>query len=133
MRISRDLVDEIVAHAREDLPNECCGIVATTDDRAVQVYRATNAVPSPMRFEIDPRDLIRIHTAIEGAGNEMGSMYHSHVKSPAYPSQTDVNFAQNWPGVVWLIVSLADRDAPDVRGFRISGAEIEEVPLTIDP
>jgi proteasome lid subunit RPN8/RPN11 len=59
-------------------------------------------------------------------------MYHSHVKSPAYPSQTDVNFAQAWPGVVWLIVSLADPDAPDVRGFRISGPDIEEVTLTIE-
>jgi proteasome lid subunit RPN8/RPN11 len=131
VRISRDLVEEIVAHAREDLPNECCGIVSTSDGAAVRVYRATNAVPSPVRFEIDPRDLIRIHSDIERAGIEMGSMYHSHVKSPAYPSQTDVNFAQNWPGVVWLIVSLADRDAPDLRGFHITGPEIQEVPLSI--
>jgi [CysO sulfur-carrier protein]-S-L-cysteine hydrolase len=131
VRIGRDLVDQIVAHAREDLPNECCGIVSTSDDAAVRVYRATNAVPSPVRFEIDPRDLIRIHTDIEKSKHEMGSMYHSHVKSPAYPSQTDVNFAQNWPGVVWLIVSLADRDAPDLRGFRISGPDIQEVPLII--
>jgi [CysO sulfur-carrier protein]-S-L-cysteine hydrolase len=131
VRIGRDLVDQIVAHAREDLPNECCGIVSTSDDAAVRVYRATNAVPSPVRFEIDPRDLIRIHTDIEKSKHDMGSMYHSHVKSPAYPSQTDVNFAQNWPGVVWLIVSLADRDAPDLRGFRISGPDIQEVPLTI--
>jgi proteasome lid subunit RPN8/RPN11 len=132
MRIARALVDEMIQHAREDLPNECCGIVSTRDGAAVQVYRARNAVPSPLRFEIDPRDLIRIHTDIEESGHEMGSMYHSHVKSPAYPSQTDVNFAQNWPGVVWLIVSVADRDAPDVRGFRISGAEIEEIELTIE-
>ncbi|MGH2980026.1 MAG: Mov34/MPN/PAD-1 family protein [Solirubrobacterales bacterium] len=132
MRIASALVDEIVQHAREDLPNECCGIVATRGGSAVRVYRAKNAVPSPLRFEIDPRDLIRIHTDIEQSGHEMGSMYHSHVKSPAYPSQTDVNFAQNWPGVVWLIVSLAEPDAPDLRGFRISGADIEEVPLTID-
>jgi [CysO sulfur-carrier protein]-S-L-cysteine hydrolase len=132
VRISRDLVDQMVAHAREDLPNECCGIVATKDGSAVQVYRATNAVPSPLRFEIDPRDLIRIYADIEKSGHEMGSMYHSHVKSAAYPSQTDVNFAQNWPGVVWLIVSLADRDAPDVRGFQIAGPEIEEVSLTIE-
>ena len=130
--MSRDLVDEIVAHAQEDLPNECCGIVSTRDGSAVQVYRATNAVASPLRFEIDPRDLIRIHSDVERAGLEMGSMYHSHVKSPAYPSQTDVNFAQNWPGVIWLIVSVADRDAPDVRGFRITGADIEEVPLSIE-
>jgi proteasome lid subunit RPN8/RPN11 len=132
VRIGRDLVDQIVAHARDDLPNECCGIVSTKDGGAVRVYRATNAVPSPLRFEIDPRDLIRIHTEIEDSGHELGSMYHSHVKSPAYPSQTDVNFAQNWPGVVWLIVSMADRDAPDLRGFRINGAEIEEVPLAIE-
>jgi [CysO sulfur-carrier protein]-S-L-cysteine hydrolase len=132
VRIGRDLVDQIVAHAREDLPNECCGIVSTSDDAAVRVYRATNAVPSPVRFEIDPRDLIRIHTDIEKSKHEMGSMYHSHVKSPAYPSQTDVNFAQNWPGVVWLIVSLADRDKPDLRGFRITGPEIQEIPLTIE-
>jgi [CysO sulfur-carrier protein]-S-L-cysteine hydrolase len=132
VRISRDLVEEIVAHAREDLPNECCGIVSTSDGAAVQVYRARNAMPSPLRFEIDSRDLIRIHSDIESAGIEMGSMYHSHVKSPAYPSQTDVNFAQSWPGVVWLIVSLADRDAPDLRGFRITGPGIQEVPLTIE-
>ena len=132
MRIARALVDEITRHARDDLPNECCGIVSTRDGDAVQVHRARNAVPSPLRFEIDPRDLIRIHTEVESQGLEMGSMYHSHVKSPAYPSQTDVNFAQNWPGVVWLIVSLADRDAPDVRGYRIDGAEIQEVPLTIE-
>jgi proteasome lid subunit RPN8/RPN11 len=59
-------------------------------------------------------------------------MYHSHVKSPAYPSQTDVNFAQNWPGVVWLIVSMADPEAPDLRAYRITGADIEDVPLTIE-
>jgi [CysO sulfur-carrier protein]-S-L-cysteine hydrolase len=132
MRIARALAEEIVQHAREDLPNECCGIVSTRDGEAVQVYRATNAVASPLRFEIDPRDLIRIHTDIERSENEMGSMYHSHVQSPAYPSQTDVNFAQNWPGVVWLIVSLADPDAPDLRGFHISGADIEEVSLTVE-
>jgi proteasome lid subunit RPN8/RPN11 len=132
VRISQDLVEEIVAHAREDLPNECCGIVSTSDGTAVRVYRAINAVPSPVRFEIDPRDLIRIHTDIESSGLEMGSMYHSHVKSPAYPSQTDVNFAQNWPGVVWLIVSLADPEVPDLRGFHITGPEIQEVPLSIE-
>jgi len=122
----------MVAHAREDLPNECCGIVSTSDGAAVQVYRATNATPSPLRFEIDSRDLIRIHSEIESAGVELGSMYHSHVKSPAYPSQTDVNFAQNWPGVVWLIVSLANPDAADLRGFHITGPEIQEVPLSIE-
>jgi proteasome lid subunit RPN8/RPN11 len=132
VRIARSLVDEIVQHAREDLPNECCGIVSTSDGSAVKVYRAHNRYESPLRFEIDPRDLIRIYSAIEDAGDEIGSMYHSHTRSPAYPSQTDVNFAQDWPGLIWLIVSLADRDVPDLRAFRIDGREIEEVELTVE-
>lgn len=132
MRISRDLVEEIVAHAREDLPNECCGIVSTKDGNAVQVYRARNEYRSPLRFRIHSQDHFRINFEIEDAGHETGAMYHSHVKSPAYPSQTDVNLAERWPGVVWLIVSLADRDAPDLRGFHITGPEIQEVPLTIE-
>ena len=131
MRIASSLLEEIVQHARADAPDECCGMFGIDGD-AVQVHRARNAVPSPLRFEIDPRDLIRIHTEIERAGLEMGSMYHSHVKSPAYPSQTDVNFAQNWPGVVWLIVSMADLDQPDLRAYKITGAEIAEVALTIE-
>ena len=131
MRITRALVDEIVAHAREDLPNECCGIVASRNGEAVKVYRAHNVHQSPLRFEIDSRDLIRIYSDIEDSGHELGSMYHSHTKSAAYPSQTDVNFAQDWPGLIWLIVSLADRDAPELKAFRITGPKIEEVELTV--
>ena len=59
-------------------------------------------------------------------------MYHSHVQSPAYPSQTDVNFAQDWPGLIWLIVSLADRDAPDLKAYRITGPDVEEVELVVE-
>jgi proteasome lid subunit RPN8/RPN11 len=132
MRIPRALADEIVAHAREDLPNECCGIVASQNGEAVKVYRAHNVHQSPLRFEIDSRDLIRIYSAIEDSGHELGSMYHSHTKSAAYPSQTDVNFAQDWPGLIWLIVSLADRQTPEIRAFRIKGPDVEEVDLIID-
>jgi proteasome lid subunit RPN8/RPN11 len=132
VRISRALADEIVAHARADLPNECCGIIASRNGAAVKVYRAHNIHQSPLRFEIDSRDLIKIYSEIEESGDELGSMYHSHTKSPAYPSQTDVNFAQDWPGLIWLIVSLADRRAPEIRAFEIKGPDIEEVELTID-
>ena len=113
-------------------PNECCGIVATQDGRAVQVFRATNAEPSPVRFEIDPRDQIRITMEIERSGWDLG------VDLPLAHAEPGLSVADRrqlrpfWPGVVWLIVSLVDRDAPDVRAFRIAGAEIEEVPLTIE-
>ena len=68
---------------------------------------------------------------IEGDGEDLVGIYHSHTNSPAYPSQTDVNLAAQWPGVLWLICSLEDYDAPVVRGFRIRDGEIEEEDLDV--
>jgi proteasome lid subunit RPN8/RPN11 len=125
------LQHEIVEHARADYPNECCGILATADGRAVKVFRATNIHHSPTRFEIDGRDVIRIMREIDEQGWELGSIYHSHTRTAAYPSQTDVNFAANWPGVSWLIVSLENQDEPSVRVFEIADGEITEAKLEI--
>ena len=97
MRISQALIDEIVAHAREDAPNECCGMVAGLDGRATRVHRARNAEDSPLRYTIHPQDQIRIMTEIEERGEELAAIYHSHTKTPPEPSQTDVNLADNWP------------------------------------
>ena len=124
------MVDELVAHAREELPNECCGIIATKDGEAMKVFRAANAYASPLRYEIDSKDLIGIYLEIEGLGWELGGIYHSHTKSAAEPSQTDINEA-HWPGAVYVIVSLADPEHPDVRGFRIVDASVSEVELAI--
>lgn len=129
MRIAKGLIEEMVAHAREDLPNECCGMVGGTDGEARTVYRATNAEASPLRYSIDAQEQFRLMREIEEAGEELVGIYHSHTKSAAYPSQTDVNLA-GWPDAVYLIASLADPEAPEVRGFwirdgRISDAEID--------
>jgi proteasome lid subunit RPN8/RPN11 len=131
VRIARDLLDEIVAHAREEAPNECCGLIAGADGRATQVHRARNEFASPMRFNVHPQDLIRITTAIEDAGEELAAIYHSHPRSEAYPSQTDVNLAANWPDPLWLICSLAERE-PILRAFTIRDGQVEEVELDVD-
>ena len=131
MVVPGSLLDEIVQHARADFPNECCGIVATNGDRAVKVFRATNIHHSPTRFEIDGRDVIRVLREIEDQGWELGSIYHSHTRTAAYPSQTDVNFAANWPDVAWLIVSLENRKEPSVRLFEIADGAIAEVDLDV--
>ena len=109
------MVDELVAHAREELPNECCGIIATKDGEAMKVFRAANAYASPLRYEIDSKDLIEIYLEIEGLGWELGGIYHSHTKSAAEPSQTDINEAR-WPDAVYVIVSLADPSIPTYEG-----------------
>ncbi len=131
MRIARSLVDEIVAHAREDLPNECCGMVGGSDGEARTVYRAENAEASPLRYSIDAKEQFRLMQRIEGAGEDLVAIYHSHTKSPAYPSQTDVNLA-GWPDAVYLIASLADSDAPAVQGFWIRDGGIEETALDVE-
>jgi proteasome lid subunit RPN8/RPN11 len=130
MRLQRSLVDEIVAHAREDMPNECCGMVGGLDGEARTVYRAANAEASPLRYSIDASEQFRLMREIEEAGEELAAIYHSHTKSEAYPSQTDVNLA-GWPDAVYLIVSLADPDSPDLKGFWIRDGEIAEAELDV--
>ncbi len=130
MRISKSLADEIVAHAREDLPNECCGMVGGGEGEMRTVYRAENAEASPLRYSIDAKEQFRLMREIEAAGEELTAIYHSHTKSPAYPSQTDVNLA-GWPEAVYLIVSLADPDAPDLKGFWIRDGGISDAELVV--
>jgi len=132
VRIPLELLEEVVAHAREEAPNECCGVIGvdpTAGDLAVVVHRARNKAASPLRFEIDPVELLDLYRRLEERGLELGGIYHSHTKTPAYPSQTDVSFAQGWPGVEWLIVSLAG-ERPQSRCFLIEGAEVRETGLT---
>jgi proteasome lid subunit RPN8/RPN11 len=132
MRIARQLIDEIVSHAREEAPNECCGMVGGTDGRATRVYPARNAEGSPLRYSIHPRDQFRIVSEIEERGEEIAAIYHSHTASPAEPSQTDINLADNWPDPVYLICSLADPAAPTVRGFAIRDRQVREVELDVE-
>jgi len=132
MKISRQLLDEVVAHALEDPANEVCGLVAVSDDderTATGVLRARNIHESPMKFEIDPAELLALYNQIEDGGGALGAIYHSHVRSAPYPSQTDVNFARSWPGVEWIIVGLAPGREPEVRSYLIEASYIEEVPI----
>ena len=132
LRFPRTLLDQIVEHAREDMPNECCGIVAAKDGAAVHVYRARNVHESPTRFEIDGLEVMRIQNEIDERGWTLASLYHSHTKTAAYPSQTDVNFAANWPGVEWIIVGIAAGSDPTVRSYLIDDGAITEVALDRD-
>ena len=107
-------------------------MVATRDGAAVSVHEATNTAASPFRFEVDGLEVHRTLTGIEDAGFELGAIYHSHTRSEPYPSQTDVNFAANWPGVEWIIVGLTKGSDPIVRSYLIDGGAITEVALDGD-
>lgn len=105
-------------------------MVGGRDGVASSVYRAVNAEASPLRYGIDAAEQFRLMRRIEEGGEELSGIYHSHTKSAAYPSQTDVNLA-GWPEAVYLIVSLAD-DEPSVRGFWIRDGEIADAELSIE-
>jgi proteasome lid subunit RPN8/RPN11 len=130
MRIAPELLDEIVAHAREEAPNECCGMVAARDGQAVRVYRARNVAPSPkLAYEIDGTEQYRIQMEIEDKGLDLGAIYHSHPRTEPYPSQTDINLAF-YPDAVYMIVGLGGGE-PDVRSYWIRDGQVEEAGLAV--
>jgi proteasome lid subunit RPN8/RPN11 len=132
MRISSELLSEIVAHAQEDPAIECCGVVAVAPGppgQAVRVHRALNKHNSALKFEIDGSELVKLYNEIDGDGYELGGIYHSHVRSAPYPSQTDINFAAKWPGVEWIIVGLSAGQEPEARSYLIDGEQVKEVAL----
>jgi len=135
MDISSDLLGQIVAHARAEAPNECCGVVAVVPAahgrpaHAMRVRRAGNVHESPKRFEMDGKEGHPPIKEFDHAGWEIGAIYHSHTHTAPYPSQTDVNFAAQWPGVEWIIVGLADPEAPEVRSYLIEEGVVREVAL----
>jgi proteasome lid subunit RPN8/RPN11 len=129
MRISRELFDQLVSHARADAPNECCGMIASRDGEAITVYPAANAAASPLRYEIDGAEQYRIQMAIDDEDLDLGAIYHSHTRSAPYPSQTDINLAF-YPEALYVIVGVAGEEA-EVRAYRIRDGQVDEAELTV--
>jgi proteasome lid subunit RPN8/RPN11 len=141
MIVSRALLDDLIAHAREEYDAECCGMIAyasiepagtgqaTRVHRAVNVF-AENPQDARKRFEIDGKEVLLTEREFDEQGWELGAIYHSHTHTDPYPSQTDINFAANWPGLEWVIVGLAGEEA-EVRCYLIEAGEVREVPLQV--
>ena len=125
LKLPQDNVDEMIAHAKEDVPNECCGIIAGKDGVAKKLYRAINAEASPYRYSVDPKDLLRIYRDLDSNGWDVMVIYHSHTHTEAYPSKTDILLAA-WEDAYYVLVSLQEEDNPVVRAFRIKEGEVTE-------
>jgi proteasome lid subunit RPN8/RPN11 len=119
--------DDLVAHAREEAPSECCGWARGKDGVVDRVFRAVGSRAWAYGFELGFKDLMAI-TDAEDEGYQIW-VYHSHPRSPAEPSQTDINLA---PGTAWkhLIVSL--QDEPVVRAWTIGDGRVEEEDILVD-
>lgn len=129
LTLPRGHIDELVAHARQEAPNECCGVIAGKDGAATKLFRAENAEHSPYRYNIDSRELLRIYREIDEQGWEILVIYHSHTHSPAYPSPTDLSLA-GYPDAFYVLVSLAG-EPPDVRAYHIRDGAVSEEPIIV--
>lgn len=137
LQLPQVLIDEMIAHSREDLPNECCGVIVRTSNGALELYRATNEMASPFRFNVQGQQLYHLFRKIDEDEADFLVIYHSHVASEARPSPTDLRQSvmlrgpDPWP--YWVLVSLRD-DEPSVRAWRIDdGEEVDGVaPTEID-
>ena len=126
----KELFKIIVEQARDESPNECCGILAGKDGWVKKVYKLTNIDASPESFSVDPKEQLKVMKEIRTLGLEMLGIYHSHLASSAYPSNRDVELAF-YPDVYYLIISLKDKDNPQVRAFRIIEGKIIEKEIKI--
>jgi len=129
--LERKYADKVIAQAREEAPNECCGVLAGRDGRVERLFRAVNAERSPYRYNVDPHDLLRIYRECDAKGWDFLAIYHSHTHTEAYPSPTDVRLAA-WPDSIYIIVSLADSENPVLRAFRIQDGHVSEEELRIE-
>ncbi|SFW68311.1 Mov34/MPN/PAD-1 family protein [Amycolatopsis australiensis] len=132
LRIRRELVDEIVAHARRDHPDEACGVIAGPEgsDSPERFIPMLNAARSPTFYEFDSGDLLKLYREMDANGEVPVVIYHSHTATEAYPSRTDANIAAE-PGAHYVLVSTRDPEVHEFRSYRIVDAEITEEPVEI--
>ncbi|MBF8266570.1 MAG: peptidase [Dehalococcoidia bacterium] len=128
--IDQKYAREMVAHALEDDPNECCGILAGKKGRVQKLYRMANVEASPYRYRMDPQELLKVYLEIDNSGWDIVAFYHSHTHSEAYPSATDLRLA-TWPEVRYVLISLLDKENPPIRAFHIENGNIIEEELEI--
>lgn len=133
LRIRRDLVDAIVAHARRDHPDEACGVIAGPDDgsdRAERFIPMVNAARSPTFYEFDSGDLLRLYREMDANDETPVVIYHSHTATEAYPSRTDIKLAQE-PFAHYVLVSTRDPEQHEFRSYRIVDGEVTEEPVEV--
>ena len=123
MVVPESIRAELKAHAAEEAPNECCGLVLVRDDVAVEYIRGVNKLASPYRYElyIDPFVWSEIDEDVEQV------VFHSHPETEPRPSRTDRELAGLWAGRPFLIYGVK---LDDLRAWRIARDEVEEIELT---
>jgi proteasome lid subunit RPN8/RPN11 len=145
LTLPRRFIDEMIAHARDELPAEACGMISGSAGVAKRVYRIRNAADDAhkhVRYVMDDKEVLHRLREMDAEDASVLVIYHSHVASPAYPSPTDVRLAfwpqsdppvEIFPDAYYVLVSLKDREHPDVRAYTIAADGVTEVPIEAEP
>ncbi len=130
LTLPQAMVDQVVAHARRDHPDEACGVIAGRDGVATRLFEMSNADRSPTGFTFDSAEWLQVYRAVDDADEDLLVVYHSHTMTEAYPSRTDVLWSRTTGFAHWLLVSTR-AEADEVRSFVITDGEVVEEPLHV--
>lgn len=129
-RLDGVLFKEMVEHGLREFPNEACGLVAGRDGMPVKFFAMRNLDASPVSYRLDPKDQLRAFEEMDEEGWDLLGIFHTHTHSEAFPSETDKRLAF-YPEATYLVMSLTDRERPELRAFRIVDDEVTEEELTV--
>lgn len=130
IRLPRELIKAMVEHAFTELPNECCGLLLGREGTIEHIIPMKSNPPAPDAYFMDPLQQVEVFTKMEARGEALLGIYHSHPAGPATPSGADLQLAYH-PDTVYFIISLADREKPEVRGFMLAERAFKEVELAL--
>ncbi len=128
--LSKKLRQQMLEHARCEMPFEACGIVGGQDRRALNYYPSHNDLQSLTSYNIAPEDLFRIMMELEDKGHELWGIFHSHPATDPYPSERDIKQSY-YPETYYLIASFINYTEPELRAFRINEGAVEEVEIML--
>ncbi len=129
--IPRTIANQLLHLAQTDPDNEICGLIGSLNGKAHQCYAIVNSAEQPKnRFELDPSQQIKAMTEMRQKGEHLFAIYHSHPSSPAFPSATDVEMSA-YPDAINLIISLNTKGVLELRGFKISNKQVQEIELLL--
>ena len=134
LEIDQTMIDAVVAHARQDHPDEACGVIAgpAGTGRPERFIPMVNAARSPTFYEFDSMDLLRLYREMDQRDEEPVVVYHSHTATEAFPSRTDIAYASE-PDAHYLLVSTREPDSEEIRSFRIVDGQVTEEEVKIVP
>ncbi|HEU4527959.1 MAG TPA: M67 family metallopeptidase [Actinomycetota bacterium] len=128
MHIDDVLLKEMAEHGLREFPNEACGLLAGRDGEPVRFFAMRNLDASPASYRLDPKEQLQVFDRMDEEGLDLLGIFHTHTHSEAYPSETDRKLAF-YPEALYLVMSLSDRERPDLRAFRVVEGEVTEEEL----